>query len=308
MKASKLSALLALLLLVVSSCASQNEKQQELTSARDSIVVLQNTIDSLEVKVIKLSYTAEQRYQSAVSNFNNGNFSEALKEIKELCQIFPKSQEAVKGEELTIRITEAEAAKRAEQERIKALGFKAVKPNLTAKIGENSVSFSNFTTSTKYTYDACPSARRFEEEVADRDNKFVLTTMKVVSTSPNPQLPIPAIYKIVGDRMRLVSTFQINFAVWKDFGHFLRASEKGVENDFAKTNTISFKLGCQISDELLKSPYAIVLKLSNTLSRKYGRTRNTWPDVYYDGPTGYPSELSIEDFNDKYQVLKISNL
>ena len=279
-----------------------------MTSARDSIVVLQNTVDSLEAKVIELSYPADQRYQTALSHFNNGNFSKALEEIKELRQIFPKSQEAIKSEELIILISNAEAAKRAEQERIKALGFKAIKANLTAKIGENTVSFSNFTTSSKYTYDACPSVNRFEEEVADRNNKFILTTMKVVSTSSNPQLPIPAIYMIEGDRMSLVRTFQINFALWQDYGHFLSASEKGVENDFAKTNTISFKLGCQISDELLKSPYAVVLKLSNTLSRKYGRTRNTWPDVYYSGSTGYPSELSIDDFNEQYQILKLFNL
>lgn len=296
----------AFLAIILSGCGARNNEKSELQYANDSIAILNKQLDSLQSKIKLLSYPADQRFQSARSLFEESKYSEAREEIKKLRQIFPKSQEAIQGKDLLIKIAEAEKAQKAEQDRIKALGFKALTPNLSAKIGVNSISFSNITTSKKYTFDSCPEARKIEEKLADRGSKFVLTTMKVTSTSKNPLLPIPAVYRIEGSMMHFVGAFQINFALWNSYSHYLYAYEKGVENDFAKTSTISFKLGCLVKDDILAGPYAVVLKKSNVLSRRYNKY--ALPEVYYDGNESYPSDLSVDSFNDQFQLLKLTNL
>lgn len=189
-------------------CQSRNDGNSGLKSARDSIKMLSHEIDSLQSKIKILSYPANQRLFSAQSLFNEGKYAEARKEIEDLIQVFPKSEEAKQSEGLSFKITEAEDSIRIEQERIKALGFKAITPNLSAKIGENTISFSNFTTSVKYTFDNCPKVNNIEEQTANRDNKYVLTTMTVTSTASNPKLPIPAVYSIKGGVMQYVGVFK----------------------------------------------------------------------------------------------------
>ena len=101
---------------------------------------------------------------------------------------------------------------------------------------------------------------------------------------------------------------EVRFAYWQDYGHYL-GNYPDYGNDFAKTSTIRFKLGDEVSKEITAKPYAIVLKKTNGLSRKYDRYKN--PPVSYSGYIDYPYRLSLDDFigdNARYVVIKITNL
>lgn len=108
--------------------------------------------------------------------------------------------------------------------------------------------------------------------------------------------------------MNREGTMEVRFAYWQDYGHYL-GNYPDYGNDFAKTSTIRFKLGDEVSTELTTKPYAIVLKKTNGLSRKYDRYKN--PPVSYSGYIDYPYKLSLDDFtgdNARYVIIKIANL
>ena len=105
--------------------------------------------------------------------------------------------------------------------------------------------------------------------------------------------------------MSLEGTFRTEFNRWEDYATYL-GNYHDSHNDFAKVNSVKFKLGLQVSDEKLNKPYAIVLMKENVLARHYERFDN--PPVSYVGSADYPSTLSLSDFGSKYVIVKRYNL
>ena len=73
-----------------------------------------------------------------------------------------------------------------------------------------------------------------------------------------------------------------------------------------KVNTVRFKIGVQVEEEITCNPYAIVIKKENNLSRNYERFDN--PPVSYSGYVDYKSTLSVNDFNEDYSLIRLYNL
>lgn len=294
---------------LLSSCTQANKTDVTAKIAeiekkyQDSINVLQQELIEANKKIEILSYPADQRLQKAKDYLASGELDKAKNEILQLREIFPNSSEASSSSALLTKIDELKEAKRKEEERIKALGFKAIPEQTTVKIGYNTVTFSNISIGKNYIHDSYDD--RYFYNDADRGCKYISVLMSVKSEDHDPNIPQLAVYSIKGDKMQFEDCFRTEFNRWEDYGTYL-GNYHDSHNDFAKVNTVRFKLGLQLSDEKLSKPYAIVLMKKNALVRGYERFRN--PPVYYSGSADYPSTLSVNDFGNKYTIVKRYNL
>lgn len=306
MKKFCLLAVSAALTLMAQSCGNvpSDQTAEELSIARDSMQKLIAQIDRLNAEVAKLRYPADQRLANIKRLIDDSEFSNARNEIAELKVCFPSSEEASQCDELLQTMTEIEQKQKAEQDRIRALGFKALKPSLAETVDCNKLSFSALSFSNTFTFDAYDD--RYFYRTADRGNIYALATMSVTSSDKNPNIPTLAIYSVEGSKLTKEGVYGIEFARWRDYGAYL-GNYHDNNNDFAKVSTIKFKLGCEVPVAVKTSPYIIVLLKENTQSRHYDRFEN--PPYRYSGPDGYPTSLSIDDFNTgRFVAVKIGNL
>ena len=260
----------------------------------------------MEKEVSKLKFPADQRLAKIKSLIESDKLKSAEKEIKELKTCFPESEEAKEAENLNSVISEKREAIKAEKERLRALGFKALKTESTIQIDENKVVISNCQIGSKYTHDVYPtySGSEWREHTADKGNKFISFNMNITSESKDPNIPTLAFYSVEGDKLYHRKDFWVNFARWSDYGCYL-GNETDLINDFRKASTVQFRLGAQLENEYFEKPYIVVLKKNNALVRTYDRFEN--PPVSYEGDANYPYSLSLEDFNeDKFVAIKIN--
>lgn len=253
-----------------------------------------------------LSYPSDQRLEKINSLISEGKYNQARNEMNKLSVLFPESKEALFIPTISKKIDNLVAKQKAEEEKKKALGFKGLKRVTSETIEYNKVSFSHITVDRLYHFDNYYSGGY--HYTADRGKMFVVATMSVTSDSNDPSLPTLAVYSIKGGRMVREGIMEVRFTSWTDYGSYL-GNYHDSKNDFAKTATINFNLGVEVSEDITKKPYAIVLKKSNGLSRYYNKYNN--PPVSYRGSVSYPYSLSLDDFtreNSEYVVVKIANL
>ncbi len=298
--------------LALVSCGSGSSSTPDLQTKVDSLSNLvaaqQATISSMHDSIAILQFPADQRLAKIKQLIASESFADAKKEIAALQSYFPNSQEAAQCQSLTESINTKLAAIEAEKERIKALGFKALKPQSKVTIGYNTVTFSGISVGNKFIHDVYPTytGSEWREHTADRGNKYITAAMDVTSTSKNPDIPTLAFYTIHGSNLSLEGTFRVDMARWSDYGTYL-GNEPDLKNDFSKVSTVKFKLGCELPEEDFSKPYIIVLKKANTQVRNEERMRN--PPIYYYGDAGYPQTLNIDDFNNgNFVAIKIANL
>ena len=295
------------LLLMMASCNNQTDNSSQIAEIekkyQDSLSAVRNELKEAKSQIELLRYPADQRLQKAKDLLNAGELDKAKTEIDQLKTIFPNSQEASSSNDLLTKIEDLKEAKRKEEERIKALGFKALPEQATVKIDYNTVTYSSISVDNRFVFDAYDDRWFYRD--ADRGSKYVTMQMSVTSTNHDPELPELALYTISGDKMILEGTFDTEFARWRDYGAYL-GNYHDSSNDFSKVSTVKFKLGLQVSIEKLSKPYAIVLKKKNALSYHYDRFSN--PPISYIGSAGYPSSLYLDDFKNAYVLIKRYNL
>lgn len=290
-----------------SSCTSKSEMEAKIVEVenkyKDSLSILRNELKDAKEKILLLSYPADQRIQKAKSLIESGDLQKAIVEIEQLKRLFPNSPEASASSTLLTKIEQLKEAQRKEEERIKALGFKAIQEQPTVKVDYNTVTYSSISIGNTFVFDAYDDRWFYRD--ADRGNKYVTMQMSVTSTNHNPQLPELALYVISGDKMIFEGTFDTEFARWRDYGAYL-GNYHDSSNDFSKVSTVKFKLGLQVGVEKLSKPYAIVLKKRNSLSYHYDRFKN--PPISYIGSSDYPSTLTVDDFKTGFALIKRYNL
>lgn len=295
---------------VVASCgvkqSEYNRIKTELESAKKQLMLDSVRISQLQDTTKMLSIPASQRLSSINEQVSAGEYDQAKKSINELIQLFPNSKESQQTAAILGEIDNLIEEQKAKEERIKALGFKALKPMSSINIDYNHVSFSGLSVSNTFVHDSYDDSYFYNR--ADRGNTFILATMAVTSESHDPNIPTLAIYSISGDKMQIESVMNLQFARWKDYGAYL-GNHVDYGNDFSKTSTIKFKLGAEVSTDLTKKPYALVLKKYNGLYRRSNRYDN--PAISYTGNMMYPHILTLDDFTGddaRYVVVKIANI
>ena len=282
----------------------QNEMYEKKVDSLSAIVTEQNTlIEEMRDSIDLLKYPADQRMEQAKRLISEEKFDQAIKELKDLQKVFPNSSEAQACASLIESINKKKEEKRKEEERIRALGFKAIPQSLTVEIDYNKISISNISVGTNFVFDSYDDHYHYRD--ADRGCKYVSMAMSVTSSSHDPNLPQFALYTIRGDKMSYEGVFLTRFARWEDYGTYL-GNYHDSHNDFAKVSTVKFKLGIEVSEDVLRGPYAIVVKKVNALTSSYDRYEN--PPKSYTGIVSYPSTLIIDDFSNDYVLVKMNNL
>lgn len=300
-----------LLPLLIASCTGGGNSV-DLKLQVDSLATVIANKDA-QIKVMRdsiymLQFPADQRLAKIKELISDEKYSEAKSAIANLKSVFPQSQEASQCAALSESIDTKLAAIEAEKQRIKALGFKALKVQSKVAVGYNTVTFGSFSIGPKFVHDVYPTytGSSWYEHTADRGNKYISCAMDVTSTSKNPNIPTLAFYTINGDKLIKQGDLWVQMGRWQDYGTYL-GNEHDLKNDFSKVSTVKFKLGLELPDADFSKPYIVVLKKANTQVRHYERMHN--PPVYYKGNADYPSSLTIDDFNSgDYVAIKIANL
>lgn len=300
----------SVLLIILLGCGADQTELNSLRKERDELAAKVNAdaavIQALRDSVTMLSFPADQRLTKINSLVSSGEYTAAKQEISRLTTLFPESKEAKSAPALLQRIDKLIAQKRAEEERIKALGFKALKASTTFKIDYNKIELTSISVGNTFTFDSYGDSYFYRS--ADRGNKYITAAMKITSDSKDPKLPQLAVYKISGDSMTWEGNFTTEFARWDDYGSYL-GNDHDFGNDFAKTSSVRFKIGKEVSEEIVKGPYALIMKKENALNRNYERFDN--PPISYIGSVDYPYTLRLEDFTkegSQFIVVKIANL
>lgn len=299
----------SLVCITLVSCSNVSSQKDivRLKSIADSLQKITEdqaaTIISLRDSITILAFPPDQRLLKIKALVASEDYISAKSQINQLRRLFPNSPEATISEELSALIIKKEEEKKAELERIKALGFKAISAQTTFTIDYNTITLSNFSLGSEFTFDAYDNSWYYQ--TADRGNKFVSVAMSIKSKSKDPEIPEFAIYSINGDKMNYVEKFQTKYARWKDYGAYL-GNYNDTNNDFAKVSTVKFKIGAEISEEITSKAFAIICKNENGLSSLYDRFAN--PPMSWVGSVSYPSTLSVSDFEDNYILIKLYNL
>lgn len=295
--------LLVLAALLVFGCTN-NQDKTEIVNLTQEIEKLKSENEELRKTIDLLKYPASDRFRQIKELITNNNLTKAKEEITQLKTLFPQSLEAKECEEQEKIIAEKQAKIKAEEERIKALGFKALKEISTVEVFYNKITVGQFTTAKTFTFDSYDD--RYFYRTADRGNKYISARITISSTDKNPKLPVFYAYRISGDKLICEGNFKLEFARWEDYATYL-GNYSDNSNDFSKTSTIPFKIGIEVSDEIATSPLVIICRKQNCMIRNYDRFAN--PPVSYtigDGCT-YDETLTLDDLKKGYAVVKVLN-
>lgn len=284
-------------------CSSNNSGSGNDEALKLEVETLTKENKELKETIEALKYPASDRLSHLKTLISENKFDEARSEMGKLKELFPMSVEAKETDALSDIIRVKEDEFKAEEARIKALGFKALKEETTAQIGYNKISVGNFSIAQTFTYDSYDS--RYFYNTADRGNKYISSRITITSSDKDPRLPVFWAYSVNGDKLELINNFVLKFARWEDYGTYLgNYSDNG--NDFSKTATIAFKIGMETSDDILKNPIVILLGKTNCMSRSYERFKNP-PVSYIDSGCDILKTLTIENVKENFVVVKILN-
>ena len=271
------------------SCGINEQEHNRVLAQVDSLkqvvaeLTQKNVLLRDSVKI--LSFPADQRYNLIVNLVNEGNFEAARQSIADLTAVFPNSKEAALAKEQITIIEKKEAEIKAEEERLKALGYKVFKDRSSVTIDDRTCSFSSFSFGRTYTFDSVGDVGEYHYDTADKGNTFILASMSMTTKKDYASTPTFAVYKIVDGNLQQIRSFREEYAYWSTYGAFIGNYSED-SHDFSKVNTVRYKIAAEISIEDSKLPLVI-------LCNKTGE---------------YPKQsYTLEETNEACQVIKIIN-
>ena len=283
---------LAIVTCLLSSCSQANKANvaaqiAEIESKyQDTIKVLRQQLDEANDKIGILSFPADQRLAHIGELFNSGDYDGVKKEAAELKRVFPNAKENDGCSEYLKKIEAIEAAKKAEEERIKALGYKAFKDNPTVKFDNVTYSFSGFTYGRTFTFEYVLDVDEYSYEVADKNCTYILASL-AISTKEN-YASNPRVYacEIVDGKLKEIDDFRIEYATYNTYGASI-GNYSETSHDFSKVSSVKYKMAAQIPQSYTSKPIVIIVRKKSS---------------------GYLSgEISIDEVRENYEVVKILN-
>ena len=252
---------------------------------QDTIKILRHQLSEANEKIGILSYPADQRLAHIGELFNSGDYDGVKKETAELKRVFPNAKENDGCNEYLKKIEAIEAANKAEEDRIKALGYKAFKDNPTVKFGNVTYSFSGFTYGRTFTFEYVLDVNEYSYEVADKNCTYILASLSI-STKENHASP-PRVYacEIVDGKLKEIDDFRIEYATYDTYGASI-GNYSETSHDFSKVSSVKYKMAAQIPQSYTSKTIVIIAK------KTYG---------YLSG------EISIDEVRENYEVIKILN-
>lgn len=252
---------------------------------QDTIKILRKQLSEANDKIGILSYPADQRLAHIGELFNSGDYDGVKKETAELKRVFPNAKENDNCNEYLKKIETIEATKKAEEEKIKALGYKAFKDNSTVKFDNVTYSFSGFNYGRTFTFEYVLDVDEYSYVVADKNSTYILASL-TISTKEN-FASNPRVYacEIVDGKLKEIDDFRIEYATYNTYGASI-GNYSETSHDFSKVSSVKYKMAAQIPLSYTSKPIVIVVKKTS----------------------GYLSgEISIDEVRKNYEVVKILN-
>jgi len=276
-------------LILLTSCGVSQSDYDKLKSEKESlsktVQELNLNIQSLQDSISILSYPADQRFNKILELIKDKYYDKAQQNIAELKNIFPHSAEAKKCDEQSNIINKKIAEIKAEEERIKALGFKAFSDNATVNINKTTCRYSGFNYGRTFTSDYCEEVSEYSYQTADKDNTYILVSLNMSTKEKYASTPSMKVYKIDNGKLKEIGYFSEEYATWTSYGAKI-GNYSDDSHDFSKVNSINYKMASEISIEDSKKPLIILIS----------KDQNSLGD-----------NLTVEDVNSKYIVIKILN-
>ena len=236
---------------------TNNELQAKVDSLTNVISTQQASISAMRDSIAILQFPADQRLAKIKQLIAEESFDNAKKEISALLSYFPNSQEAVQCPNLTESINTKIAAIEAEKERIKAQGFKVFKDNLSCSDNEENYSFSGFTFGRTFTFDNCNDVNEYSYRTADKDNTYLLFSLRMSTKKKYASPPSIYIYEVSGDKLKRLTHCMEEYAGWTSYGAKI-GNYSDDSHDFSKVNSVNYKFAGEISQSDAKRPLFVV--------------------------------------------------
>ena len=220
-------------------------------------------IKELKDSILIFSYPADQRYNSILKLIESNDLGKAKQEISALKRILPKSNEALLADVQQNKINKIEEAKRIEEERIKAQGFKVIKDHSVISLGHLKCTFSSFSYGRTFTFGSCDEVNEYSYETADKDCTYILVSMSM-STKSKDYVSVPSfyVYRISGNKATQCNFFRDEYANWTSYGAKI-GNYSDDNHDFSKVNSVRYKLASEISLKDSKLPLIILVGNNN---------------------------------------------
>lgn len=261
--------------------------------------------ERLTAMVDSLLNTPENRFNKASQLLEQENDSSALNEYKELIEYYPKSNYAAMAENEVSKIETKIKRQKEEEERIKSMGFKAIKANSQIKYDYLTLNFTSVQFRENFTYDSYGD--RYFYNSAERGSKYLVVRVSITSEVNDPVLPRILAYALKDGELKSITPIGLmyRFRRWKDYGTYL-GNYADFGNDFAQTKTINFNLGDQIQESDFKGlPIYVVMQKTKAYHRVQERFENP-PISYKQDDYTFKDILTPQDFSEsgKYVLIK----
>ena len=245
----------------MASCGGSNGSTNELQAKVDSLTNIvssqQASISAMRDSIVLLQFPADQRLAKIKQLIAEGSFADAKKEIADLLSYFPNSQEAIQCPNLTESINAKIAAIEAEKERVKAQGFKVFKDNLSCSDNEENYSFSGFSFGRTFTFDNCNDVNEYSYRTADKDNTYLLFSLRLSTKKKYASPPSIYIYEVSGDKLKRLTYCMEEYASWTSYGAKI-GNYSDNSHDFSKVNSVNYKFAGEINQSDAKKPLFVI--------------------------------------------------
>lgn len=289
---SKLPLIVIFLVLLASCTNNSSDKARysiQLDSLKNENNILKQELDKAKIQIDELKNTPDVRLNSAKNLIASNNLENAETELQILILKYPISKEAKEAEIMIKKFETERAKKKAEEERIKALGFKIFNDGSQGTVGEIKYTISALSFNRTFEFGQCSDVSEVSYRTADRDETYLQGSMSVTSKSKNASAPDLALYHIENGKLKFISTFNNEYASWTSYGAKI-GNYSDDSHDFAKVSTIRYKIGALLNIEYLKVPLFVVIKKDDGKS------------YYSDYDT-----LTIEQLKENFVVVKVLN-
>ena len=268
---------------------------------------LRNKVVKLNLKIDSLENTPERQYLNAKELLKSGKKTTARNYFSNIVENFEDSEFSKKAKYEIKKIDKAIKEEKRKIELKKTLGFRILKPSSIIKIENLTLKFSSIQFKKSFTFDSYGD--RYFYRTAERGSKYITARVSVSSEVKDPKLPHILAYRLKDGKLENLTGLgmEYRFRRWDDYGSYL-GNEADYKNDFARTKTIPFSLGYEISESEFKGyPTYIVLHKTPSLSREYKRFDN--PPVKYN-PDSYSFKrtLTVDDFDKDGDYILIKKL
>lgn len=262
-----------------------NDLQAKVDSLTNVVSSQQTSISAMRDSIAVLQFPADQRLAKIKRLIADESFAEAKKEIAALQSYFPNSQEVAQCPALTESINSKLAAIEAEKARIKAQGFKVFKDNLSCSDNEENYSFSGFTFGRTFTFNNCYDVDEYSYRTADKDNTYLLFSLRMSTKKKYASPPSIYIYEVTGDKLRRITHCMEEYASWTSYGAKI-GNYSDDSHDFSKVNSVNYKFAGEIEQTQSKKPLFVL----------FAKDGHNLKD-----------ELSVEDVHNDCIVIKVLN-